>query len=277
MTINYNEYAATMLENRPFMAQLDADEMSKKDWKKYLDIIDNVARTAYNHTQKGDFAPFRSAVHALYTFLEMDTKILGIDSYTTIFLVGAVPYNTKRSKAYKAAEKAISTFKKAMKWAREQSKVEDPAPNSVIFPNATTLEEYEAHYFDKNDDDNQDYYNAMLPKVKAALAINEPLHWSALEEHLESLEEAKSELAKLPKNYWKDYQNPLKNKEGTKDLKHVPASIRKNIENTVADVITIRSLMTEDQIEKEQAQIQAGKDVTKAQSNARRDARNESK
>lgn len=273
MNMQYNEFASQMMENRPVMAQLEADEMSKKDWKKYLEICDGIATTAYKHTQTGNFAPFRSAVHALLTFLEMDTKLLGIDSYTTMFLPSVVPYVTIRSDAYKKAVKNITTFKKAMKWACEVSKVEDPNEDTTLFSDCTTREDYETLHFPKDNQEQQDYYNALVGIVKNTLADHEPVKYGALQTHLAALEAIRDKLAEEPKNYYKDYKNPMKSTSG-KPLKHAPASIRKGIENTIADIINIRSMMSPEQEEKEQAQIQAGKEVTKEQANARRDARN---
>lgn len=251
----YNEFAEMMFDNHQTMAQLDAEEMTRNEWKNYLKISDAIATTAWAYIDGGEFEPFRSSVHALFSFLEYETKFLAIDSYTIRFIPKVIPYKVIRSKEYKEAEKAARTFKHAIEWACIESGLDEATPESVVFPKVTSMADYESLHFHK---DTQDYYNAIVPIVKQSLQDGHDIQVKHLNTRLEALEAIKEELAKQKGNYYKDLKNPMKSAQG-KDLKHAPMSIRKGIEDTVVDIIQARDLMTPEQIAKEEAQIKGGK------------------
>lgn len=259
MNIKYNEFASTMLDNRQVMSQLEADEMTRNEWKKYLKICDTIATEAYAYINGGDFEPFRSSIHALFSFVETDTNILGIDGYSVRFLPAIVAYKQVKSKVYKEAEKKVRLCKKAIEWARIESKVDGDDPEAVLFPAIVSMEDYEKMYFYK---DIQEYYNALVPVVKSCVEEGVDVQLKHVTEHLEKLEAERDALAQIPGNFYKDFKDPMKSPQG-KALKHAPMSIRKGIEDTLADILTARSMMTEEQIAKEEAQIKGGKKEVK--------------
>lgn len=260
--IKFNDFGSMMAENRPTMLQLDSEEMTRNEWKKYLKITDEIARTAYAYMAQGNgenFPAFRSAIHALYEFVGSDTRILAIDGYSVRFTSAVVPFKVVKSKDYKTAEKAIRNFKRAMEWACIVSNANSENPNARIFPDASTTAELEANYFHA---ETQDYYNAVVALFKKAVEEGRTFQVSDLNARLEALEAVRTDLAAQPWNCYKDFKNPMLS-VGGKELKHAPASIRKNIEDTLADILTQRALMTEDQLEKEEAQIKGGKKTNK--------------
>ena len=105
---NYNDFGAMMVENRPMAEiRLDSEEMTRNEWKRYLGICDNIAKTGYQYLMshvEEDFFTFRGAIHALYTFVGYDTRILAIDSYVLRFTTAVVQIKTVKSDAYKKAE-----------------------------------------------------------------------------------------------------------------------------------------------------------------------------
>lgn len=258
--INYNDFGAEMVDNRPILAnQLDSEEMTRNEWKKYLSICDKVATTAYAYMaepEKDGFPAFRSAMHELYAFVGADTRILAIDGYSVRFIPAVVPYKVVKSKAYKDAEKDVRVFKRAIEWACIVSEVSPENPEAVLFPKATNTDELSARYFHK---DTQDYYNLCVKFFKSAMASNHDLQVKELSAELARLESVRDELGQQKWNCYKDFKDPMLSANGKTKLKHVPASIRKNIEDTMADILTARSLMTTAQLDKEEAQIKGGK------------------
>lgn len=254
---NYNDFGAMMVENRPTMTQLDIDEMSRNEWKKYLGICDNVAKTAFEYMNNGEdsFNNFRSAVHALYTFIGYDTRILSIDGYTVRFIPAVCPYKVVKSKEYRNAEKAIRIFKKAREWACIVSGLDTYDPNAALFPNACHMQEFAGKYYDS---EVEDFYNAVVDVVKRVYAENRDVMVSDMDAELERLEGIKAELGNKPWHCYKDFKNPMLSAHG-KALKHAPMSIRKAIEDTMADILAARSLMTVAQLDMEEAQIAGGK------------------
>lgn len=274
--INYNDFGTMMVENRPTMLQLDADEMSRNEWKKYLNICDNVAKTAYEYMNNREeaFNSFRSAVHSLYTFIGYDTRILSIDGYTVRFIPAVCPYKVVKSKEYRNAEKAIRIFKKAREWACIESEADINNPDAVLFPMACNMQEFAGKYYNH---DIEDYYNAVVGIVKTVFGENRDVLLSDLDTELSRLESIKVELGNQPWHCYKDFKNPMLSAQG-KALKHAPMSIRKAIEDTMADILTARSLMTSAQLEMEEAQI-AGGNLHKKQlrNKERKQAQTESK
>lgn len=255
---NYNEFGAMFIENRPTMTQLDAEEMSRKEWAKYLRICDDVASTAYdymaNPTEDG-FPAFRNAVHALYAFVGADTRILSIDGYSVRFIPAVAPYKVVKSAQYKIAEKNIRLWKKAMEWAISVSKVDSENADAILFPNATDVHDFSAKYYNS---EYQDEYNAMVVAWKPYHDDGEPMRVHHLTAILTAKEQVRDDLAKEPWHLYKDFKNPMQS-TGGKKLTHIPASIRKNIEDTMADILSARTMMTTAQLEKEHKQIKAGR------------------
>ena len=261
--INYNDFGAIMLENRPTMTQLEAEELTRNEWRKYLRICDDLAATAYDYMGKGNtdgFPTFRNAVHALFSFVGMDTRILAIDGYTVRFIPAVVPYKVMKSAKYKEAEKAVRGFKKAMEWACEVSGVDSENAGGILFPKAVDVQTLVANYFDA---DHQNEYNLCVGLFKTAMAEERHLTVANLTAELTRLESIKTELAKEDWQLYKDYKDPFLSANGKSHLKHIPASLRKNIENTVADIINARTFMTVAQLEKEQDQIKGGRKASK--------------
>ena len=268
MNNNYNEFGIEMVENRPTMAQLDLDTMTRAERTQYLTICDEVARTAYNYLASNNpdnFPAFRNAIHALLTFVGSETRFLSIDSYTVRFLPAVVPYKVRKSDEYKKAEKALRIFRKAMAWACAVSEADPENPDSVIFPKAADLVGLETYYFTS---EVQDYYNALVPFFKASVAENHDLQLSTLRKEETRLQAIVDNLGAQPWQCWKDFENPIRHGKDGK-AKHIADKLRKNLEDTVADLLTARELMTEAQIAKEDAQIKGGKkQVKKAKAEA---------
>lgn len=254
----YNEFGSDMIDNRATMNQLDSEEMTRNEWRKYLSICDEVARAAFAYIAKPEndnFAEFRSALHALYGFVGADTKIVSIDGYVVRFIPAVVPYKVVKSKEYKNAEKAIRKFKNAIAWACMVSDANREDPDAKLFPEAASMEDMVEKYFDADD---QEHYNLCVPFVKAALEAKNALELKVLTAELERLEAFKDDLGKKPWQCYKDFKDPMTS-AGGKAVKHIPASLRKNIEDAMADVLISRNLMTIEQLEKEEAQIVGGK------------------
>lgn len=259
---NYNDFGATMLENRPTMEQFESEEMSRNEWKKYLRICDELAESAYNYMGKGNtdgFADFRNAVHALFTFVGMDTRILAIDGYTVRFIPAVVPYKVMKSTKYKDTEKSIRNFKKAKDWACEVSNADSENPDDVLFANADSVQTLVEKYFTA---EHQNDYNLCVGLFKVALAEERNLTVADLNTELSRLESIRDELKKEDWQLYKDWKDPFLSSNGKTRLKHVPASIRKNIENCVADIITSRTFLSVAQLEKEHDQIKNGRQHT---------------
>ena len=267
MTNQYNDFGAMMLENRPTASQMDKEEFSTREWNYYLSICDKIATTAYAYLANGTtdrFPAFRSALHELFTFVGTDTRILSLDAYSIRFLPAVVPYTTVKSKAYKDAEKAVRAFKRAMSWAISVSDADPENPASVIFPKAADVQELEGHYFDA---DVQDFYNLCVPIFKRCMAQNVDMMVGDLDNELVYLQSIVDNLAAQPWQCYKDFKDPMKSSTG-KILRHAPASIRKAIEDAMADLLTARDLMTPEQLAVEAAQIKGGRKAAKAAKNA---------
>lgn len=262
MKINYNDFGSEMIENRATMNQLDLDTMTKEERKNYISICDNIARTAFDYIANGNpdnFPAFRTALHSLFAFVGTDTRILSLDAYSVRFIPAVVPYKVKKSKEYKTADKNARIFKKSIAWACEVSNVNEEDSTAVLFPNATDSVTMEQHYFNA---DVQDYYNAVVKFFTTAINSNAQLTLATLQEELARLESIREALANQKWHYYKDFKNPMESSTG-KALKHAPESIRKNIEDTMADLLSQRELMTVAQLEKEEAQIKGGKKQAK--------------
>ena len=262
MKINYNDFGSEMIENRANMNQLDLDTMTKEERKNYISICDNIARTAFDYisTSNADnFPAFRSALHALFAFVGTDTRILSLDAYSVRFIPAVVPYKFVKSKEYKIADKNVRTFKKSIAWACEVSNVKEEDGTSILFPNATDSVTMEQRYYNA---DVQDHYNACVKFFTIAINSNEQLHLATLQEELARLESIRESIANQKWQFYKDFKNPMVSSTG-KALKHAPESIRKNIEDTMADLLSQRELMTVAQLEKEEAQIKGGKKQAK--------------
>ena len=258
---NYNEFGEMMVDNRPTMAQFEAEEMGREDWKKYLAICDKIATTSYDFvaTNNGNFDNFRSAVHALFSFVGTDTRILAIDGYSIRFISACVPFKVMKSKEYKTAEKNARGFKKAIEWACDVCKVNAENPEAVLFSDITNMDEMMEKHFSATV---QNEYNAVVKYVKSAIENGTSVKVADLNADLEKFESIVEELGKEPWQCYKDFKNPMAS-NGGKLLKHCPSSVRKNIEDVMADILTCRSMMTNEQLEKEEAQIKGGKKVTK--------------
>lgn len=261
MKTSYNEFGIEMVENRPTMNQLDLDEMTREERKSYMHICDEVARTAFAYVASNNpdnFPAFRSALHGLFTFVGTDTRILSLDAYSVRFIPAVVPLKVNKSNDYKRAEKALRTFKRAIGWACAVSEADPESPESIIFPKAADLVGLETHYFTS---EVQDYYNALVPFFKAS--DGHGLQLSTLLEEKARLEKVVEDLAAQPWHYYKDFKDPMLSSNGKKKLNHVPDSIRKNIEDVMADMLSARELMTADQLDKEEAQIKGGRKQAK--------------
>lgn len=253
---NYNDFGALMVENRDFMVQLEADDMTRNEWKKYVKICDSIASTSYKYlAEGGKFEDARSAIHGLFEFIGVDTRILAIDVNAMRIINLAVPFKVVKSDAYKEAEKALRKFKQAKEWACEVSKVDENNPDAILFPKAENVTALVEHYFSA---DEQDNYNLCVGMFKTAIAEERKLKVADLATELTRLEGVKEDIAKLPKQYYNDYIDPTKGK-GKKPTKHVPFAIRKRIEDATAMMLSERSLFTPAQLDKEEAQIKGGK------------------
>lgn len=253
----YNDFGGMVIENRPTMTGLDFESsaMTRKEWINYLSICDQLATTCYNYLADGTsdrFPAFRTALHSLFSFMGMDTRILALDAYTVRFIPAIVAYKVVKSQAYKDAEKAVRGIKKAMEWAISVSEVSADQPDAVLFPKAENGENFASNYFDK---DEQDNYNTC---VKLWNANGKHLTVADMTAEQTRLEGVVEDLGAEKWNCYKDYKNPMLSSTG-KMLKHCPASIRKNIEDALADLLTARNLMTIDQLDKEEKQIKGGR------------------
>lgn len=260
MTINYNEFAQLCIDNRDFSFSLTNEDMTRKEWDKYRDICDNVAKSGYKFLSgKGTFEDYRAAIHALFSFMGIETRILALDGNVMQFN-RCIPYIWVKSKEYKEADSAVRKFKRAMKWALEVSGVEEEQDSAAMFPKADSVKGMEEHYFTAEDQDN---YNACIALFKTALGEDRDLTVKDMKLHLDGLEEKKTALVKTPRQYFKDYKNPLKSGTG-KDLRHVSIEVRKCIEDALADMLTNRMTMTQAMVDKENAQIKGGRKVANA-------------
>ena len=254
----YNTIGAEMIENRLTKSTLDLDLLTSYERKSYISICDEIADSAYalmSSNNHDDFPAFRSALHKLFTFVETETRILSLDAYSLRFIPAVVPYKTFKSKAYKDAEKAIRVFKNAMEWACEVSNVDMTNDESELFPKAKNSAQFQTEYYSA---DVQDSYNAIV----GMFVTNNALKVSDLKAHLQTLEDARDNLAKVPGNFYNDFKDPMKSSTG-KRLSHAPESVRKGIEDAMADLLTQRELMTSAQLDKEEAQIIGGKKQAK--------------
>lgn len=254
-----NEFGIMMMENRPIMDSLDLDLLTRDERTNYLTICDNIARTAFAYISNNDpenFPAFRSALHALFTFVGAETRILSLDAYSLRFIPATVQIRVNKSKEYKQTEKNIYAFKKAMKWAYSVSETDGENDDAVIFPKAVDIASAQALYYNA---EVEDLYNAIIRLFTA----NEcTLTVADLKAHLTHLEAIRDELGEKPWQCYKDYKNPMKS-VGGKELRHIPESIRKNIEDAMAELLEQRELMTEEQLAKEDAQIAGGKKQSK--------------
>lgn len=256
-SINFNEFGATFIENRPTMDCLDMDTLTRAERKQYRSIIDEVASTAYDYMADPSvdgFPAFRNAMHRLYAFVGADTRILAIDGYSVRFIPAVVPYKVVKSKQFKDAEKAIRLFKKTMEWACTTSNADTENPDAILFDGITDTRDMSKFFTAEY----QDEYNAVLPLCRIAMQSGKTLTVSALNAHLKTLTDARDTLASQKWHYYKDWKNPMQSTSGKK-LTHAPESIRKNIEDTMADILSARTLMTTAQLEKEHKQIKGGR------------------
>lgn len=255
---NYNDFGATFIENRPTMESMDLDNLTRAERKDYRSIIDAVASTAYdymaNPTVDG-FPAFRNAMHRLYAFVGADTRILAIDGYSVRFIPAVVPYKVVKSTQYKQAEKNIRLWKKATEWVLDVSGVNAENPEAIIFEGFTNAADLSARFFNS---DYQDEWNQIIPLWKKYREEGNPMRIRDLDLILKAKEQVRDDLAKEPWHYYKDFKNPMQSSTGKK-LAHAPESIRKNIEDTMADILTARTMMTTAQLEKEHKQIKGGR------------------
>ena len=255
----YNTFGTEMIENRLTKSTLDLDLFTSYERKAYISICDEIADTAYTLMASNNnehFPAFRSALHKLFSFVEAETRILSLDAYSLRFIPAVVPYKTFKSKAYKDAEKAIRVFKNAIAWACEVSNADVDNDESALFPNAHDGATFQTEYYSA---DVQDSYNAIV----GLFVANNALTVADLKAHLSTLEEARNNLAAIPGNFYNDFKDPMKSSTG-KRLAHAPESVRKGIEDAMADLLAQRELMTIAQLDKEEAQIKGGKKAAKA-------------
>lgn len=252
---NFNAIAGITIENRDFSFSLTKDDMSKNEWASYQTICDKVAKSAYKYlTGKGSFEDYRAAIHGLFTFMGMDTRILALDHYV-VAMNRAIPYTVIKSDTFKDACAAITKFRKAKNWAIEVSEANEDDDSAILFPKAAKAADMVTHYFNEED---QKEYNAIIALVKAALDAGRKLTVKDVKDELDRLQEVKDTLTKTAKQYYKDYKDPLKTGKD-KVLKHVTADTRKNIEDALADILTNRMAYTAEQLEKEEKQIKGGR------------------
>lgn len=257
---NYNDFGEMVVESRPYAGSqitLDDSGMTRAEWQKYLGIMDEVVATCYNYMAfpgENLFPAFRNSLHRLYTFFGIDTRILSIDSYAIRLTVAAVTMRTMKSDALKKAEKERNAFDSAMKWAMEINGVTLSDDSAVLFPNGM-----ESHY----NSEIQDKYNLIIKHWTAQHKENLALTVAVLKSHLATLNKAVSDIEALP---WQKYRTikcdlPLDKTTGRAVIgkKHASAQTRKNIEDNIADMLTQRSLMTPEQLEKEHKQIKGGR------------------
>lgn len=260
----FNLFGEMMMENRPTMAQFSPDmvtegDMTKDEWKKYLSICDDVACAAFDYmatpSNPNGFDNFRNAVHKLYAFVETDTRILAIDGYSVRFIPAVVPFKVVKSDAYKTLEKTVRAFKKGMSWAISVTNADAGNPNAVVFPIDADASNLSKTYYSA---DVEKEYNAVISVWNSMKKEGTAMTVGAMKVHLEELESALEELGTQKWQCYKDYKHPMQSSTGKK-LSHVPTSIRKAIEDTMADVLSARQLMTTEQLEKEHAQIKGGR------------------
>ncbi len=250
----FNAFGIEMIENRLTKSTLDLDLLTSYERKNYISICDEIADTAYtlmSSNNQDSFPAFRSALHKLFTFVETETRILSLDAYSLRFIPAVVPYKTVKSKAYKDAEKTIRVFKNAIAWACDVSSVDVEDKSAQLFTKAKDAAQFQTEYYSA---DVQDSYNAII----GLFAANNTLTVGDLSAHLQTLEDARDDLAAIPGNFYNDFKDPMKSSTG-KRLAHAPESIRKGIEDAMADLLSQRELMTSAQLEKEEAQIVGGK------------------
>lgn len=255
---NFNDFGSSMIENRPTMVQLDAEEMTRNEWKKYLRICDEVASTAYDYMAnpaEDNFPAFRTAMHALYAFVGADTRILAIDGYSVRFIPAVVPYKVVKSEQYKTAEKNIRLWKKGVEWVLEVSGVNPENPEDIIFDGYTSAADLTSRFFTA---EHQDEWNQIIPLWKKYREEGNPMRVRDLDLILAAKVEVRDDLGKEKWHCYKDFKNPMESSTHKK-LTHIPASIRKNIEDTMADILSARTLMTTAQLEKEHKQIKGGR------------------
>lgn len=260
---NYNDFGAMMVENRPMAKiMLDSEEMTRNEWKRYLGICDNIAKGAYAYMAKNteeSFSDFRGAIHALYEFIGYDTRILAIDGYSVRFIPAVIPVKITKSKEYKDAEKVVRKFKRALSWACDISNVSQESKGARLFPLASNVQELESNYYNS---DTQDYYNAMVALFKSTVEAGQTFTVSVALSRLEALQASLDEIGAQPWQCYKDFQDPMKSSTG-KEAKHIRPELRKNIEDAMADILTQRALMSEAQLDKEEAQIKGGRKLSK--------------
>lgn len=254
----YNTFGSEMIENRLTQSMLDLDLLTTFERKNYISICDEIATAAFALMSSNDpnnFPAFRTALHRLFTFVETETRILSLDAYSLRFIPAVVPYKTVKSKEYRDAEKTIRVFRQAIEWACEVSGVDPSNAEGELFPKAKNIAQLQSEYYTA---DVQDSYNAIV----GLFVANNALKVSDLNARLKTLEDARDELGKKPGNFYKDFKDPMKSSTG-KRLAHAPMSVRKGIEDAMADLLSQRSLMTTEQLDKEEAQIVGGKKQAK--------------
>lgn len=271
----YNDFGKMMIENRPTMEQFNPDmvtegDMTKTEWKNYLAVCDDVASTAYdymaNPSNPNGWSDFRNAMHKLYAFVGCDTRILAIDGYSVRFIPACVPFKVVKSERYKNAEKAIRAAKKGMAWAVEITNTNPENPDAIIFPASASASDLSAKYYTA---DTQNEWNAVIPVWRKCHDNGEDLTVGKLTANINSLSETLTELGKEDWQCYRDFKNPMQSTSGKK-LTHLPASIRKAIEDTMADILTARAMMTTAQLEKEHAQINGGRRASKKSAEAKK-------
>ena len=261
--INYNEFGELMINYRPLATeQLDKEEFTKSEWANYLSICGDVATTAYKFlspAESGTFDELRSALHRLFTFVGCDTRILSLDAYCCRFFT-VVPYKVIKSPKYRDAEKEERTFKKAVEWACSVSDADINNPDAVLFPKAVDAVSMQTEYYSA---DTQKYYNAIIKFFIACMEHeHNTLTLKVLKDELERLQEVKKAIGKEAWQCYNDYKNPMKNSKG-QDIKYASDSVRKSIEDAMADLLGARNNMTEEQRDKEEAQIKGGRKQAK--------------
>lgn len=250
--MNNNTFASIIIDNRFIAnAQLNADDLGTLSaWEEYRKVCDVLAISAWNSLHSKDNGQIMGAALAgLFDFF-------GVDAKATVpmqkrFTLACVQVKREQSVAMKKARKALAEAKKTQQKGtiisvKEWS--ETDLLNKISWTNML-----------KGATDNrlsEEELADLKAKVEALDAKYEPKEVEVAPEILQdAVDKAQAEVDRLasePMNVWYNKVPML-----TSDRKHASPKCRKLIEDTIADIIAERELMTAEELQAEALTLKA--------------------
>lgn len=234
-TTGINEYAETIIENRWMStAQLSADDMGPTTWKQYRNLCDRIAIASWRSLHKNtDSNAIGLELTALLAFFGSDAK--ATTSMQKRILLACVSVKKQYSPELKAARKALNEAKKALESFDPNAPL--VAQEHVSIPVAAL-----AFASGMNADKAMETATTTSPTLEG------------LKNAVDNAQAKVDELRAMPKHEWYDKVPML---DASKN--HASTKCRKLIEDTIADILTERSLMTIEELQVEAAELKAAR------------------